>query len=259
MAGGKDPRAGRQDGDRDFAEDAQLPKVRVARGRPELLAAYRLVYRRYLEKGYARPRPAGIVYQPRFALDTSRTLIATTDLGAIVGTMSVVGDNPSGLQLEEIYHAEVDLLRAAHRSVAEVTCLCIDSAPYIPGREVFTGLTKFAIHHACLRGYDDLLLAIHPRHYRTYWHAFRAYPIGPCREYPSVDGNPAICCRINLHNLEANMTPRMRECYFRRVDPPSHYDGPAIGWADHEEFCRMLAIHTGIPDHERRALLLRVA
>lgn len=230
-------------------EGARAFTIRVARGRSELASAYRLVYRRYLAKGYVGSRPAGMVYHPRFALCTSRTLVAATEGGQIVGTMSLVGDNPDGLQLEEIYRAEVDSLRAQCRSVAEVTCLCIDTEPQHPGKDIFAGLTKFAIHHAYLKGYDDLLLAIHPRHYRTYWHTFRAYPIGPCREYPSVSDNPALLCRIELHNLEANMTPRMRQFYFEHVEPPSHYDGPPVSWADHEEFCRMLAIRTDISDN----------
>ncbi|MDD4266722.1 MAG: hypothetical protein PHO07_15740 [Pirellulales bacterium] len=212
-----------------------------------MASAYRLVYRRYLAKGYVRARPGGIVYQPRFGLGTSRTLVAIDPQQGVVGALTVVGDNPLGLQLEEICRREAEQLRGEGRHLAEVTCLSIDAAGRIPGKLVFLALTRFLFQHSYLRGYDDLLLAIHPRHYRVYWHAFRAFPIGPCREYGAVCGNPALCCRIDMHDLKANMTASMRQAYFENLRPEEDYDGPPVGRADHEEFCRMLEISSSIP------------
>ena len=67
-------------------------------------------------------------------------------------------------------------------------------------------------------------------------------PIGPCREYKFVGGHPALCCRINLHNLEENMGQKVRKEYFGQVHPMEYYDGPPVSAADHAEFCRLLAI-----------------
>ena len=248
-----------QEAPRGDSEEAADFTVRVARDRSELAAAYELVYRRYLAKGYLGARPSGIVYQPSFGLSTSRTLVASVENRGIIGTMTLVGDNAIGLKLEEIYHSEVESLRIEGRSFAEVTCLCIDEESEVSGNKVFAALTKFAIHHSYLRGYDDLLLAIHPRHYRIYWHTFRAYPIGPCQPYALVGGNPALCCRINLHNLDANMTEKVRECYFEEVKPREHYDGPQVSQADHEEFCRLLAIPTDISDNGQGGLKRQAA
>ena len=216
--------------------------VRVAPCREKLTGAFELVYRSYLARGYIRPHSGGVVYQSTFGLSSSRTIVALTQVGEVVGTLTLVRDNPLGLQLEATYSAEVQLLRNQGRKVAEVTCLAVEPAAGFRPRAVFFALTQFALHYAYWQRYDDLLLAIHPRHYRFYWHCFRVYPVGPCRPHGPAQGNPAVCCRIDMRHLGRNMRPRLWQHYFSRMRSRKHYMGPPIAPADHLYLCNRRAI-----------------
>ena len=155
----------------------------------------------------------------------------------IAGTLSIVGDNRFGFQLETTYRDEVQLLRNEGRKLAEITCLTTESVGGFRPTEVFTALTRFTIHYALLRGYDDLLIAIHPRHYRFYWKIFRAAPLGPPRDHEVVEGNPALCCRIELGNLARNMTPELSRQYFSCEYRETQFLRPPISPIDHQYCC----------------------
>lgn len=234
--------------------------ARIAAGRRELAEAFELVYRCYLAKDYIQPHPGGILYREAFGLTSSRTIIAEKQAaggrqqaGKIVGTLTVVGDNPLGLELETTYPREVQSLRDSARSLAEITCLAIQLADESQRRRaVFFKLTQLMIHYAYWRGYDDLLIAIHPRHHRFYRRYFRVLPLGPCRPHRFVSGNPAICCRIDLHNLKRNVNPELWRRYFSQFAADSREIGPPMDTADHHYFCRRMGIplHT---DHSGRS------
>ena len=214
----------------------------MASSRERLTAAFELVYRSYLTKGYIRPHPGGVVYQSTFGLSSSRTLVAVTQAGKLLGTLTLVGDNPFGMQLEATYSAEVEALLAEGRKVAEVTCLAVEPGAQFRPRAVFFALTQFALHYAYWQRYDDLLLAIHPRHYHFYWQVFRVYPVGPCRPHGPVRGNPAVCCRIDMRLLERNMRPKLWQQYFSPIGPKSDYLSPSMALADHLYFCHRRGI-----------------
>ena len=213
-----------------------VPDVRIAGTRRELTGAFELVYRCYAEKGYIDPHPGRVVYQPAFGLPSSRTIVATGAKG-VIGTLTVVGDNRLGLKMETTYPAEVQSLREQGRSVAEITCLAIRPLGEFRPMAVFFALTRLMVHYAYSRRYDDLLLAIHPRHQRFYWRCFRVFPLGPCRPYPFVSGSPSICCRVDLRNLSRNVDPETWQQYFGKELPEAHYSRPPITPADHRYFC----------------------
>ncbi len=180
-----------------------LGSMCALRRRAELAAAFELTYRSYLGKGYVKSHPGEIVYQPVFGLSSTRTLIALAEPAGVIGTLSVVGDNVYGLQMEKAFPEEVDSLRDRGRSVCEITCLAIESVDRFRPTAVFFAITKFMLHYALSRGYDDLLMTVHPRHYVFYWRHYRAYLEGSCRPYAAANGNPAVCCRIDLRRPEA--------------------------------------------------------
>jgi len=204
--------------------------------------AFELVYSAYVAKGYVRPHPARMVYQPVFGLASSRTMVARAAGGDIVGTLSIVGDNPFGSQLETAYYDEIELLRMGGRKLAEITCLTIENAGGFRPMEVFVALTRFTIQYALRQDYDDLVMAVHPRHYRAYWRLLRAVPLGPPRAYEVAEGNPSICCRIDLTNLQRNMAPEMSRRYFSGVWQESQFRVPPINPIDHQYCCNRTGV-----------------
>ena len=220
--------------------------VRIATTRRDLVGAFELVYSAYLAKGYIRPRPEQMVYHPVFGLPSSRTLLAVGPGNNIAGTLSIVSDNPLGFQLETSYRDEVQLLRNEGRRLAEITCLTTENAGRFRPMEVFAVLTRFAIHYALWRGYDDLLMAVHPRHYRFYWRLLRAAPVGPARAHEVVEGNPAFCCRIDLRSLERNITPELSRQYFPCVYRETQFLQPPINPIDHQYCCNRVGVSSSL-------------
>lgn len=220
--------------------------VRIAANRRDLVGAFELVYSAYLARGYIRPHPERMVYQPVFGMPSSRTMVAAVPGDDIAGTLSIVGDNPLGFQLETTYRDEVQLLRDEGRKLAEITCLTIESAGGFRPTEVFGALTRFTIHYALWRGYDDLLLAVHPRHYRFYWRVFRAAPLGPPRVHEVVQRNPALCCRIDLGNLKRNMIPELGRQYFSRMYREAQFLRPPINPTDHRYCCNRAGVSSDL-------------
>ena len=220
--------------------------VRIATKRRDLVHALELVYSSYLAKGYVRPSADRMVYQPVFGLPTSRTMVAAWPGEDIAGTLSIVGDNPIGFQLETTYRDEVQLLRDEGRKLAEITCLAIESSGGFRPTEIFVALTRFAIHYALWRGYDDLLIAVHPRHYRFYWRVFRASPLGPPRAHEAVEGHPSLCCRIHLDSLRRNMAPDLSRQYFSCTFPVTRFLRPPIDPVDHQYCCNRTGVSSNI-------------
>ncbi len=206
--------------------------TRIATRRQDLVSAYQLVYRRYLDRGFVPPNPAGLVYHDTFGLPSSRT-IRTMYRGETVGTVTVVGDSFAGLQLESIYPQEVEHLRCQNRSLAELTCLAIKPDREAPRNGTFFALTRFMYQFAQWRRFDDLLLAVHPRHVRFYERWFRIHRLGPCRPYHLVRGQPAIACRIDLQSVDEMVASDVYRWY---SDPPIsafEFQRPRISPADH--------------------------
>lgn len=220
--------------------------VRIATTRRELVEAFELVYSSYLAKGYIRPHPGRIVYQAAFGLPSTRTLVAVTPSGDIAGTLSIVGDNLRGFQLESTYPLEVQSLRNDSRKSAEITCLTTENTGGSRPREIFVALTQFTIHYALWHGYDDLLMALHPRHYRFYWRLFRVDPLGPPRAHQIVEGSPSLFCRIDLANLERNMTPELSRQYFPCRFAQSEFLRPPISPADHQYCCNRAGVSSNV-------------
>lgn len=226
-----------------FPNDNLALDVRIAAGREELEAAFGLVYRRYRTRDYISPNPGGIVYRPSFGLPSSRTIVGETRNGEIVATLTVVGDNPLGLQLETNCPKEVEQLRNRGRGLAEATCLAIEPVGSFRPREAFFALTRFMIQYAFWRGYEDLLLAVHPRHHRFYQRYFAATALGNSSPYPAASGSPAMCCRIDMPYLRQNVNRDLWQQYFSEEVPKSRFFVGPVAPSDHRHLCRQGGIH----------------
>lgn len=226
--------------------------VRIASRREEFEAAYRLVYRSYLLHGYVCPSAAEIVYHPAFGLEVSRTLIFQQSAGEIAGTLSVVGDNSWGLQLEAIFPREVASLRAAGKRLAEVTCLAVDrKLTRLP--DGFFQLTRFLFQYACWRDYDELLLAIHPRHFSFYQRFFHIHRFAQCRPHPACNDHPAVGCRINVNEVTRAVDPLVLDWYTADKIPSAAFAKAKMPADDNAHFCRRIGARPMEQQPPRRA------
>jgi len=169
---------------------------RVARTRRELRAAYRLVYQIYLNSGFTKHADHGMRVTPYHALPGTDVFVAE-QAGRVACTMTLIGDSELGLPAETLYADEVAGLRDSGRRIAEVGSL----AQRGHDLSCLLRLINLMAQRAKLRGVDDLLITVHPRHAKFYQRYLGFEMIGPLRSYQAVCGQPAVAMAVNLSQL----------------------------------------------------------
>jgi hypothetical protein len=191
---------------------------KVAEKRDEREAAFRLVYNAYTRSGLIEENPHEMRVTPYQLLDTTDVFIATLN-DELISTVSLVCDGDLGLPMEEIYGEEVADLRARGICVAEVSCLADRRRQLSRTLPVFVPLMRLMVQAARLRGVDELLVAVHPRHGRFYQRFLSFEPVGGERSYPLVRNNPAVALSLDFGRLD-RVRPTNYETFFGAPLPP---------------------------------------
>lgn len=241
------------------ATDSLPVEVRFGGQRNELEDAFRLVYRLYRQREYSQPHPARLRYVWHLGMPGSRTIIALTTGKQIVATTSYVPDGSLGLPMDSSFGAELEALRTAGKSIAEVMCLAIDVPRDKRVWELFYRLTRFLVQYACWQGTDELVIAVHPRHEPFYCRHLGFVRFGNCRPYWSAEGHPATACRLDLKQLVARQAvrPSILRMYFGQPIDEALFDHPDMPAADHEYFCRKMRWNPAIKPASMRGRRLR--
>jgi hypothetical protein len=176
---------------------ADVPDVRIAGNLPELISAFRLVYRRYAERGLVSARPHGIMYSPEFARGESRTLVAIDSLGEVSATATFIAE-PDDPSLEGVIPWQLIQSYDPSRRLGGVTCLASGGIAGSPSPAAFFSLARFLFQYAKYRGYDGLAITIHPRQLRFYGRICPIVPLGPVYRQPKLGNALAVACRIDL-------------------------------------------------------------
>jgi hypothetical protein len=185
-------------------DSLQTFRIRAAQAETQRQAARQLVRRMYSHRGYLTPDADEPVNRHSVTL-----VVARED--EPVGTLSVGFDSPAGLLCDELFKPEVDALRRSGRKVCEFTKLALD----IDGnsKQVLASLFHMAYLHAHrIRGCDDVLIEVNPRHVGYYR---RMLDFRVC-------GSEKLCPRVNapavLMALDLAHTRRQIELYAGRFD-----------------------------------------
>ena len=177
--------------------------VRPAASRKELEQAYRLVYHCYLQRGYVHRDPFEIRLSIFNAFPGAITFVGTM-AEEVISTVSLVPDTPVGLPMDEIFHHELQTLRANGRRLAEVTMLADRRAEFRRTLPMLLQLMKLVFDYATLvLKANDLCITINPRHAKFYKRYLLFEPMGGPKSYPSVRDNPALAERLNLDDAPA--------------------------------------------------------
>jgi len=160
--------------------------------------AYRLVYANYVQRGYIEPRPSGLWVTLFNALPEALTLVGVVR-GEVVATVTVFPDSPLLLPMDEIYHAELMILRTAGRVLAEVGMLADRRQQVHRTLPAVLALMKLVFHYAMsILKADDLCIAINPRHDQFYRRFLPFEELAGERSYPRMRDNPALARRLCL-------------------------------------------------------------
>lgn len=179
-------------------------EYRIASSLGDRAGAFQLVYQSYLRSGLGSPNLYRMRVTPHQLCDTSQIFVGQLD-GQVVSTVTLVGDGPLGLPMENMFSREIDEFRAEGRRVAEVSCLADrrqDSRRFL---DSFSQLTRMMAQFARYQGIHNLLISVHPRHARFYNRYFGFRPISErVANCPHVQDHPAVGLNLDfeLYDLE---------------------------------------------------------
>jgi N-acyl amino acid synthase FeeM len=148
-----------------------------------------LLKSRYLWRGY---RVGDLpVSQP-----TQRFTLAAIEDQQTIGTITVAFDGSRKLAADDAFPAEVQALRAKGMRLCEFTKLAVD--PTIGTKRVLAALfhVAYIVAHR-LRGYDQLLIEVNPRHMRYYERMLGCRVLGEVRINRNVDA-PAVLLTVEF-------------------------------------------------------------
>lgn len=171
--------------------------IKVAMTREERLGAFRLAYSSYLRAGLCKECREAVRITPYQLLPTTDIIVAELR-GEIISTLSLVRDGELGLPLEAIYPEEVKHRRDAGKRLAEVSCLADRRRDVVRFFPLFCELARVMMQMGEREGVDQLLIAVHPRHARMYRRAMGFKQVGDDRDYPAVNGNPAVMLSLDF-------------------------------------------------------------
>jgi len=190
-------------------EDIQY---RIAATLEERTDAFRLVYDSYLKANLGDTNPYEMRVTPYHLLSTTEVFIAVCN-DEVISTVSLVIDGELGLPMESVFAQQVAAKREQGIVSAEVSCLADRRSEFKELFPVFIQLCRLMAHHACARGLDELLVAVHPRHARFYKRFMAFEPIGETSSYPCVHNKPAVPLCLNFDGA-ARRFPERRNKFF---------------------------------------------
>lgn len=180
-----------------FGRDGEY-EITIARTLEDRKRAWTMVYRAYLEKGYAKPDQDKLWYGMYDALPQTTTFIVTRD-GKDVATVTTVFDSEVGLPADQLYRDEMDLLRNRGRRLCEVISLACEETDRRRGIEVLKHLFKVGLHMACkLVDATDFVITVNPHHAAYYERKLLFRRRGEVRSYGKVNGAPAVLLVLDL-------------------------------------------------------------
>jgi len=176
--------------------------VALAVTRDELDAASRLVHRCYLRRGYVKPSPDGRHASPYLTMPSTAVFVARAE-GAIVATVSLIGDSSRRLPCDALWADDLAGLRAGGRRLAEVSALAVSEAWRGAGLVMMRALVRaVGVYGREIARLDTLCIAVHPRHAPFYEALLRFRRFGDLKACDAVNGAPAVGLRLDLRLLD---------------------------------------------------------
>ena len=178
-----------QEGTCEFAHEDREFRIRLANTEERRESANILINKMYSWRGYDN---AGI----NESNPNRITIIASGADDEVIGTISIGLDSPAGLFADEMYNAELEVLRKQGRRICEFNKLAIDTK--IKSKRILSSLLHVAyLYPHGIFGHTDGVLEVNPRHVKFYERMMGFTQIGPERICPRVHA-PGVLLRTDF-------------------------------------------------------------
>lgn len=197
-------------------------RCRIASTKQDLLDAYALVYREYIQRGYCKANTAERHYNAYCFLPGTRTFLLEQG-HQLLGTLSLIPDSKLGLPMERLFSDRMRPIKHPGTSAAEIGLLALDHNFFGHKSFALTDFKKLAGSFKLFKiifdyarfqgGITDLFITMHPRHKELYEYlTFRS--IGPVRSYAGAEGNPALPMHMNISHSIAHLPRDLGICKY---------------------------------------------
>jgi len=183
--------------------------IKLVKSPEGLREACKLVHDRYFEIGLINKQESGLWITSYQINPDSKAVIALMRIhGEPIATATLVQDSPNlGLPSDKIYPEEINRLRAKNRKIVEITSLA--AKPCKEAVNAFLHVFKWLGVYSIVKGYDDMVISVHPKHAPFYEDILLFERIGGLKYYPGLKEAPAYLEWTDLQTLPE----RMREAY----------------------------------------------
>lgn len=172
----------------DIPLSQQQFKLRLANSDGKRESASLLIKKMYNWRGYDTVGLSGD--------NPNRITLMADAAGEPIGTLTIGLDSPSGLLVDQLYHDEIDRLRANGAIVCEFTKLAVDQA--MQSKRVLAALFQLAYIYAHrIHQASDVVIEVNPRHVAFYKRMLGFAQLGEERMCPRVHA-PAVLLRLSM-------------------------------------------------------------
>lgn len=174
-------------------------EIKIATSEEELESAYRLLHDSYVNTGFMKPHSTGMRILPQHLLPQTATIVAMWDK-RVIGTLSLIRDNPFGLPLEKIF--DISSRRTGKRRLAEVSSLAIDPSYRSDISKVSFPLFRFVYQYARhFFGTHEFVIAVNPSMANLYLGLMCFEKLEKAtKSYNFVNGAKAVGLFLNFEN-----------------------------------------------------------
>lgn len=194
-------------------------ECRIVQTMQDRMAAFGLVYDKYLAKGMLRPNPYRMRVIEHHLLPTTTVFVAVRD-GEVVATVTLIGDGELGLPMDGIHPEVMESVRDRQLYVGEVSCLAFKKQEMKYVLPIFIDLTRLMAQFARAQGMDQFLIGCIPQHARFYCRFLGFEQIGQVRPYPTVCNTLGVACCLDFHRIDRDR-PDCYDKYFSQRLPPA--------------------------------------
>ena len=183
-------------------------EIGIAANAADLSASHRLLHDAYVEAGLIAPHASGMRVLLQHALPQTSVIVAKWK-DEVVGTASLIRDNPAGLPMES--HFDLSRHRSGGRRLAEMSSLAVVPEHRRRSNRVLFPLFRYVYQYARERfGVRRLMIAVEPRWadmyralmlfrkldararvYETLGHGRSVRALGLYQDFESLDENAA--------------------------------------------------------------------
>lgn len=182
------------------------PETGCAQRLEQVLMAWGLVYRRYVDMGLVDENPVGIHTVPE-AIGEDVCVVYQALRGEVVTTVTVIADSADRLPLDSVYGEALNDLRHQGRTIAEIGLMADRRREIQRAAGALFEIMCCAGYYALHLHYSDIVVGVHPHHVAFYRRCFGFEVLDEQKQYPTVNHHPVVPLCLQVRDMFEQSKP----------------------------------------------------